>query len=207
MDRFAVIDTYYWWLHDHHHGQGSREYARLSKIRGYYKPGMLARGPEAPEAYYSLCKRAGCAHHTYSKLEDCMPKQEIPSDWPVRPLRSDEHPPGRTECGTCGRAWDDDIATSMTPTPSARCPFESFHGEEEGELPMRAIITIDMDGAAFEDDNAGPELARILRVAADAAEAGQFNARSGLDYYYRDGLPLRDINGNRVGEMRIERER
>lgn len=29
-------------------------------------------------------------------------------------------------CGDCGRSWDDSIATSMTPTPAARCPFEGM---------------------------------------------------------------------------------
>lgn len=30
-------------------------------------------------------------------------------------------------CTTCGRAWDDDKPTSLTPTPSGRCPFEHMH--------------------------------------------------------------------------------
>ena len=30
-------------------------------------------------------------------------------------------------CGTCGRTWDDMHVTSVTPTPSARCPFEYWH--------------------------------------------------------------------------------
>ena len=34
-------------------------------------------------------------------------------------------------CNTCGRTWDDSIVTSMTPAPSARCPFEYFHDSEE----------------------------------------------------------------------------
>ena len=29
-------------------------------------------------------------------------------------------------CGECGRSWDDSIVTSMTPAPSARCPFEGM---------------------------------------------------------------------------------
>lgn len=51
----------------------------------------------------------------------------IPADFPVQPLRDDENPPGRTTCGQCGLSWDDDKCTSMTPTPSGRCPFEYFH--------------------------------------------------------------------------------
>lgn len=34
-------------------------------------------------------------------------------------------------CGTCGRSWDDSAITSITPTPSARCPFEYFHEGED----------------------------------------------------------------------------
>ena len=30
-------------------------------------------------------------------------------------------------CGSCGRTWEDGISTSVTPTPSARCPFEHWH--------------------------------------------------------------------------------
>ncbi len=39
--------------------------------------------------------------------------------------------------GSCGLSWDDGIITSMTPAPSARCPFEYFHEYENGEcLPL-----------------------------------------------------------------------
>lgn len=30
-------------------------------------------------------------------------------------------------CNTCGRAWDDDKPTGLTPVPSGRCPFEHMH--------------------------------------------------------------------------------
>lgn len=30
-------------------------------------------------------------------------------------------------CGTCHRTWDDAVVTSVTPAPSARCPFEAWH--------------------------------------------------------------------------------
>lgn len=56
-----------------------------------------------------------------------VPEKDVPADFPVRPLKDDEHPPGRTTCGTCGRSWDDDAVTDRTPVPSARCPFEPFH--------------------------------------------------------------------------------
>ena len=45
-------------------------------------------------------------------------------------------------CGTCGRTWDDSIITSMTPAPSARCPFEYYHDDEpipEG-WPVKEVV-------------------------------------------------------------------
>jgi hypothetical protein len=36
-----------------------------------------------------------------------------------------------TRCNTCGRAWDDDHVTSVTPTPAARCPFEYWHRSKQ----------------------------------------------------------------------------
>lgn len=38
--------------------------------------------------------------------------------------------PRATVCGNCGRGWDDSVATSWTPVPSGRCPFEYEHEYE-----------------------------------------------------------------------------
>ena len=51
----------------------------------------------------------------------------IPKNWPVQPLKLDQEAKDRVTCGYCGLSWDDAIVTSITPTPSGRCPFESFH--------------------------------------------------------------------------------
>jgi hypothetical protein len=59
--------------------------------------------------------------------------QKIPSDSPVKPLASGDTAVARATCGTCGLSWDDGIATSMTPAPSARCPFEPFHNSPDGD--------------------------------------------------------------------------
>jgi hypothetical protein len=53
--------------------------------------------------------------------------KSIPKEWPVQPLSQGQRAEERTTCGYCGLSWDDAIVTSMTPTPSARCPFEAFH--------------------------------------------------------------------------------
>ena len=58
---------------------------------------------------------------------------------------------------------------------------------------MKAVITVEMDNAAFEDDPAG-ELARILRETAHKIEEG-YNAGQ-----------CRDINGNQVGNFDIIEE-
>ena len=54
---------------------------------------------------------------------------------------------------------------------------------------MPYSITIDTDGAAFEDP--GPELARILRRLADGLDRGGIEPT--------DAARLYDVNGNNVG--------
>ncbi len=63
-----------------------------------------------------------------------MSNYAVPGDWPVRPLTGTDDADDAVDpvtCGTCGRSWDDAIPTSMTPAPSARCPFEPFHDDDE----------------------------------------------------------------------------
>jgi hypothetical protein len=52
---------------------------------------------------------------------------DVPEDWPVQPIDPADPAKDRVTCGQCGRSWDDGVVTSMTPAPSARCPFEAFH--------------------------------------------------------------------------------
>lgn len=59
---------------------------------------------------------------------DAYEPPEVPDDFPVMELDEDDEAERRATCGTCGRSWDDAIPTSYTPAPSARCPFEAFHG-------------------------------------------------------------------------------
>ncbi len=63
---------------------------------------------------------------------------------------------------------------------------------------MKLTLTIDMDNAAFEDAQ-HIESARILRVAADKIEAGEIGEEAGLD----GRLALMDINGNKVGQLKV----
>lgn len=54
----------------------------------------------------------------------------VPKDYPVQPLTVEGRASAKAPatCNVCGRTWDDGEVTSMTPAPSARCPFEAFHG-------------------------------------------------------------------------------
>jgi hypothetical protein len=55
---------------------------------------------------------------------------EVPDDFPVRPLGPNDAAQDRRTDGACGRSWDDAVATSWTPAPAGRCPFEHFHADE-----------------------------------------------------------------------------
>lgn len=62
---------------------------------------------------------------------------------------------------------------------------------------MKLKVTITMDTAAFDEENSGPETARILRDLADECDGRRISA----------GIVrrLRDVNGNEVGEARVTR--
>jgi len=63
-DRFDIVEAHYWWNAEHHEGQWSGGYERLSRIGRYFKPG-LSIGPSSEnsmEIYKSLCLKEGCSH-------------------------------------------------------------------------------------------------------------------------------------------------
>lgn len=64
--------------------------------------------------------------HIEVLAEELRPS-DIPKTHPVRPLKAGQNAKNRASCEECGLSWDDAIITSMTPAPSARCPFEEFH--------------------------------------------------------------------------------
>jgi hypothetical protein len=53
--------------------------------------------------------------------------ERIPKSFKVQPLKRGQPAKDKATCGHCGLSWDDGIITSMTPVPSARCPFEYYH--------------------------------------------------------------------------------
>ena len=60
--------------------------------------------------------------------------EAIPEDFSVQPLTEQAEIEAATDPmmdAQCGLWWDDAIPTTYTPTPTARCPFEAFHADEE----------------------------------------------------------------------------
>lgn len=92
---------------------------------------------------------------------------KIPKSFPVQPLRAGQQAKDRATCGTCGRSWDDGKVTGMTPAPSGRCPFESFHEVSAGrraEFEQRDEHTAkDYERALMECAERGQALARARR--------------------------------------------
>jgi len=64
---------------------------------------------------------------------------KIPLDYEIQPLKIGEKAKDKATCGHCNLSWDDGISTSMTPTPSGRCPFEPFHKELEREKAIETV--------------------------------------------------------------------
>lgn len=91
-----------------------------------------------------------------------MKRPRIPKDFPVRPLspRTPAHGGTRAECGVCGWGWDDSKATSYTPAPAGRCPFESFHEHEDDDAHAEEHSRKDYERALMVAGERGRALAR-----------------------------------------------
>lgn len=122
----------------------------------------------------------------------------VPRNFEVQPVKPGTPAYDRATiatCGTCGLSWDDGIVTSMTPAPSARCPFECFHAEPEPPRASSLTITIVMDSPAFAEST-GNEVRRILKKFADQVHA--VNLCDG------DHVKIYDSTGNHVGDAIVE---
>jgi hypothetical protein len=103
----------------------------------------------------------------------------VPHDWPVQPLRQGQHANNPATCGTCKRSWDDGIVTGMTPTPSARCPFEQFHASTEflGAYPTDRQIKLAF-GVTCRIDTDGDDLYIAVNRASDGYPIGEMHCTS-----------------------------
>lgn len=68
-------------------------------------------------------------------MSRAMPK--VPKTFAVQPLKPGQPAEDKMTCGTCGRSWDDAIATAWTPVPSGRCPFEYYHADDANDGASR----------------------------------------------------------------------
>ena len=85
--------------------------------------------------------------------------------------------PTATVCGVCGRGWADYITTAVTPTPSARCPFEHDHADDDDVLE---------DDYADDDDDT-PSVWCDIHHAPHAMDSLACELRTAEDVLRRDG--------------------
>lgn len=72
-------------------------------------------------------------------------------------------------------------------------------------MPTRITIAIDADGPAFEGEELGPEVARILRRAADTFH-GEGRPPASRDYVERIGtVPLVDGENRPAGTLEVRK--
>lgn len=83
---------------------------------------------QGPEREIAVLRRARAREvESWVTAQGTPTVEPVPADHPVKVLGPDDPAADRVTCGTCGRSWDDAIATEWTPTPAGRCPFEAWH--------------------------------------------------------------------------------
>lgn len=83
------------------------------------------------------------------ELTNLIDAEEISEDNGAEPQLDED---GKTivrmsQCGECGRDWNDALITSRTPAPNARCPYEAIH-EEIAELKILQSLADEAEGYA-----------------------------------------------------------
>jgi hypothetical protein len=111
----------------------------------------------------------------------------VPRSHPVRALEPHESGAAVMTCGTCGRRWDDDFITSMTPAPAGRCPFEEFHEPDKllsvvesfpvvRGLPLRLSLVPDAIRDHFDTSDAVESLTddELMNVGEEVLDSQEF---------------------------------
>lgn len=86
-------------------------------------------------------------------------------------------------CGHCGRTWNDALGTSITPAPSARCPFEYEHVYEDDEEDDEEVVAEAHGFRVTITRSAGKDKAVVILV--DGPDEGPTRQRDELP----DGSP------------------
>lgn len=121
---------------------------------------------------------------------------EIPADFPVRPLATQAEIDAATDPvqdGACGLWWDDAISTSYTPAPGGRCPFEAYHSDD-GYYARRKRATLQWEetGHGFEAESPEGVLYTVEEL-----EPGDVDVVA-------DGVPLYTVNSVEEGKAKAD---
>lgn len=143
---------------------------RISEMREEFKQG--GKKPAAPIKKMGL---ENTKDHKQKYVEmHALAAIEIPKDFPVQPVKPGQKAKDPVTCGDCGLTWDDAITTSMTPAPSARCPFEAFHAEATAAVQ---IPQVDGDSESVNPD----EIAEIGSTCSNPNEADEDGEKSWIE--------------------------
>lgn len=139
-----MYSTNYFGSHEHRTRKAAMADARRRVLGAWDQAFIVAHGPSGHQRrwtveftppynapFYGPIRPSNIGRYCDDFGIEPLPLPPVPDDFPVKVLADDEHPPGRTTCGTCLRSWDDDIVTGSTPAPSARCPFEYYHADTD----------------------------------------------------------------------------
>jgi hypothetical protein len=81
MDRHSIIEGLYWYYANHHEGQGSASYIKLSFYSSMFKPGRMDRGPMSEDAR-DVYRKAWVREHGSPGMTECaccgLPEMGVP---------------------------------------------------------------------------------------------------------------------------------
>lgn len=119
----------------------------------------------------------------------------VPASWPVQPLTPDDDGYDTAAvCNGCGRSWDDSAVTSMTPTPSGRCPFEPFHADETA-----ADLAAEFTARRIERNPTGADIETGRDLANDAEQYGAESDARDVAHMIAQALAAARADGYRRG--------
>lgn len=107
MNKHSFLTQGYCGAFIHSHCEGNAD-----KVRVQFEDGRMFV-MRSIRAAKKLIRDGGYKYRSYKGVRYVAKGNEAPRDF--------------ARCGHCGRAWDDNKPTSLTPAPSGRCPFEYMH--------------------------------------------------------------------------------
>lgn len=136
--------------------------------------------------------------HTYQAPQelDADGAPLVPASWPVQPLTpGDAGYDTAAVCNGCGRSWDDTAVTSMTPTPSGRCPFEPFHDDPADEAEFLPYV----EARRIEHNPTSADIETGRDLANDAEQYGAESDARDVAHMIAQALAAARADGYRQG--------